>query len=52
LIEEWNIANMGDLNPEGEKARDYLMALPARFKRVAERSGIKAPLEYQFNWIK
>jgi acyl-[acyl-carrier-protein] desaturase len=52
LIEEWNIASMGDLNPEGEKARDYLMALPARFKRVAERSGIKAPLEYQFNWIK
>ncbi|HSY75895.1 MAG TPA: acyl-ACP desaturase [Bacteroidia bacterium] len=52
LIEEWNIANMGDLNPEGEKARDYLMALPARFRRVAERSGIKAPLEYQFNWIK
>jgi acyl-[acyl-carrier-protein] desaturase len=52
LIEEWNIANMKDLNPEGEKARDYLMALPARFKRVAERSGIKAPLEYKFNWIK
>jgi acyl-[acyl-carrier-protein] desaturase len=52
LIDEWNIASMGDLNPEGEKARDYLMALPARFKRVAERSGIKAPLEYQFNWIK
>jgi acyl-[acyl-carrier-protein] desaturase len=52
LIEEWNIANMGDLNPEGEKARDYLMALPARFRKVAERSGIKAPLEYQFNWIK
>jgi acyl-[acyl-carrier-protein] desaturase len=52
LIDEWNISNMSDLNPEGEKARDYLMALPARFKRVAERSGIKAPLEYQFNWIK
>ena len=52
LIEEWNIANMSDLNSEGEKARDYLMALPARFRRVAERSGIKAPLEYQFNWIK
>lgn len=52
LIVDWNIANMSDLNPEGEKARDYLMALPARFRRVAERSGIKAPLEYQFNWIK
>ncbi|HMG82580.1 MAG TPA: acyl-ACP desaturase [Ferruginibacter sp.] len=52
LIVDWNIANMSDLNAEGEKARDYLMALPARFRKVAERSGIKAPLEYRFNWIK
>jgi acyl-[acyl-carrier-protein] desaturase len=52
LIEEWNIANICNLNPEGEKARDYLMSLPARFRRVAERVGIKAPIEYQFNWIK
>ncbi len=50
LIEEWNIGNMGNLSGQAEKARDYLMALPDRFKRVAGRN-IKAPLEYEFNWI-
>jgi hypothetical protein len=34
-----------------EKARDYLMALPDRFKRISER-GLKAPVEYQFSWIR
>ncbi|HTB51508.1 MAG TPA: acyl-ACP desaturase [Ferruginibacter sp.] len=52
LIDEWNIANICGLNPEGEKARDYIMTLPPRFRRVAERTGIKAPLDYKFNWIK
>lgn len=51
LVKEWNIGNMTDLNDKAEKARDYLMALPERFKRVAGRSQ-KAPIEYQFNWIK
>lgn len=51
LIIDWNIANITDLNEQGEKARDYLMALPERFRKVAGR-GIKAPLEYEFNWIK
>lgn len=51
LITEWNIANISNLNEPGEKARDYLMALPERFRKVAGR-GIKAPLDYQFNWIK
>ncbi len=51
LITEWNIAGIPGLNEGGEKARDYLMALPERFRRIAGRSQ-KAPLEYQFNWIK
>ncbi len=51
LIIDWNIAGITGLNSKAEKARDYLMALPARFRRVSDRSGIKAPLEYQFNWI-
>ncbi len=51
LIKEWNIANIGGINAAAEKARDYIMALPARFRHIAER-GLKAPLEYQFNWIK
>ncbi len=51
LIVEWNIGNIANLSEHGEKARDYLMKLPDRFRRVAERN-IKAPLEYEFNWIK
>ena len=50
LISEWNIANIIGLNEKGEKARDYLMALPERYRRIAGRNA-KAPLEYQFNWI-
>ncbi len=50
LIKEWNISNIKNLNEAGEKARDYLMALPERFRRIANRSQ-KAPLEYHFNWI-
>ena len=50
LLIDWNIGNIAGLNEHGEKARDYLMALPDRFRKVAGRS-IKAPLEYEFNWI-
>ena len=51
LIEEWNISNIRDLNSAANKARDYIMSLPERFRKIAERSSIKAPLEYEFNWI-
>jgi len=50
LLIDWNIGNISGLNEKGEKARDYLMALPDRFRKVAGRN-IKAPLEYEFNWI-
>ena len=50
LIQEWDIANISNLSGKAEKARDYLMGLPERFKRISER-GLKAPVEYQFNWI-
>ncbi len=50
LIKDWNIANIGNLTGAAEKGRDYLMALPERFKRISER-GLKAPLEYKYNWI-
>lgn len=50
LLTEWQIDKVNELNEAGEKARDYLMALPARLRRVAERT--KAPnLEYNFSWI-
>ncbi len=51
LVDEWNIGNITGLNGAAEKGRDYLMGLPDRFRKVAERSGIKAPIDYQFNWI-
>ena len=51
LIKEWNIGNLGNLTGAAEKARDYLMALPERFKKISER-GLKAPVEYKFNWIR
>ncbi|HRI19302.1 MAG TPA: acyl-ACP desaturase [Panacibacter sp.] len=51
LVKEWNIGNICGLNDKAEKAREYLMTLPERFKRVAERN-LKSPIEYEFNWIK
>ena len=51
LIKEWKIANISQLTDQAEKARDYLMALPDRYRRVAGRDQ-KPRLEYQFNWIK
>ena len=50
LIAEWNIESINDLNETGEKARDYIMKLPNRLMRVAER--LKTPsLDYKFSWI-
>ncbi len=50
LLVEWQIESMRDLNEAGEKARDYVMALPDRLMRVAER--MKNPhLDYKFSWI-
>lgn len=50
LLVEWKIGDITGLTGAAEKARNYLMRLPERYKRISERS-IKAPLEYQFNWI-
>lgn len=50
LIKEWNIEKITDLDDAGEKARDYLMNLPNRLNRVADR--LRTPqLEYKFSWI-
>ncbi|QCR23323.1 acyl-ACP desaturase [Pontibacter sp. SGAir0037] len=50
LIEEWKIEALTGLNEAGERARDYVMALPNRLKRVAERMRVPQ-LEYKFRWI-
>ncbi|OOQ59127.1 acyl-ACP desaturase [Mucilaginibacter pedocola] len=50
LIEDWHIESVTGLKEDGEKARDYIVNLPARLLRVAER--MKNPqLEYKFSWI-
>ncbi|WP_199538163.1 acyl-ACP desaturase [Emticicia sp. C21] len=50
LLDEWKIASVTSLNDAGERARDYLMALPSRLRRVAERTKVPT-LEYEFSWI-
>jgi len=50
LLADWQIESMRELNEAGEKARDYLVRLPDRLLKVADR--MKNPsLEYKFSWI-
>lgn len=47
---KWDIANMNGLTAEAEKARDYLMKLPERMKKISERLII--PEQGQiFKWV-
>ncbi|TGE28894.1 acyl-ACP desaturase [Hymenobacter metallicola] len=50
LITTWKIDQIKDLNGAAEKARDYIMALPGRLRRVADRMPVPK-LEYKFKWI-
>ncbi|RZJ68408.1 MAG: acyl-ACP desaturase [Flavobacterium sp.] len=50
LIERWNIGTITNLTDEAEKARDFLMKLPARMARISERLVI--PQEsHIFKWV-
>ncbi|TXE17874.1 acyl-ACP desaturase [Psychroserpens burtonensis] len=50
LIIRWDIGNIKGLNDEAEKARDYLMKLPSRMLRLADRITIPEN-SYQFKWV-
>jgi acyl-[acyl-carrier-protein] desaturase len=50
LITEWKIEQMTALSAAAHKARDYIMALPARLQRLAQRSTSPEP-DYTFSWI-
>ena len=50
LVADWNIGSVVDLNDKGQRARDYIMALPDRLRRVADRTKVPT-LEYPFSWI-
>ncbi|MBU3680622.1 MAG: acyl-ACP desaturase [Flavobacterium sp.] len=50
LIEKWEIDKMTGLTDEAEKARDYLMKLPERMAKIAERLVIP-PDPFVFKWV-
>lgn len=50
LLQEWKVEHVKGLNEKGEKARDYLMKLPDRLFRIADRMSIPQ-IEYKFKWI-
>jgi acyl-[acyl-carrier-protein] desaturase len=50
LMDKWEIDKITGLTDEAEKARDYLMKLPARMARISER--MKIPEEsHIFKWV-
>jgi acyl-[acyl-carrier-protein] desaturase len=50
LIDKWEIDKVLNLTDEAEKARDFLMKLPARMTRVSERLVIPEQ-SYIFKWV-
>ncbi|MGG5507488.1 MULTISPECIES: acyl-ACP desaturase [unclassified Myroides] len=50
LIDRWEVAKLTGLNDEAEKAREYLMKLPARMLRIAERMSVGKE-EHIFKWV-
>ena len=50
LIKRWEIDKITNLNDEAEKARDYLMKLPSRMLRVADRLSIPEN-SFEFKWV-
>ena len=50
LNEKWDIGNINGLTAEAEKARDYLMKLPERMRKISER--LVLPEETKiFKWV-
>ncbi|NJM79611.1 MAG: acyl-ACP desaturase [Flavobacterium sp.] len=50
LIDKWQIDKINNLTDEAEKARDFLMKLPARMARVSERLVIPET-SHIFKWV-
>ncbi|WP_298478709.1 acyl-ACP desaturase [uncultured Maribacter sp.] len=46
----WELDSIRSLNEEAEKARDYLMKLPARLTRISERMKLPED-EFTFKWV-
>ncbi len=50
LNDYWSLESLRSLSDEAEKARDYLVNLPARLERIAERMRIPQD-QYRFSWV-
>lgn len=50
LNDYWEIDKYNSLTDEAEKARDYLMALPERMNRIANRIAVPQD-QHQFKWV-
>lgn len=50
LNEYWEIDKMTSLTDEAEKARDYLMKLPSRMTRIADRIAVPQD-QTKFKWV-
>ncbi|MCX2680610.1 acyl-ACP desaturase [Galbibacter sp. EGI 63066] len=50
LNQYWQIDKINSLNDKGEKARDYLMKLPDRLKRISERMSVPQD-PHIFKWV-
>ena len=50
LLKRWEIDKITELTDEAEKARDYLMKLPDRLRRLADRISIPEN-SFQFKWV-
>lgn len=51
LVKHWEIDKITSLTDNAEKARDYLMKLPDRLQRIAERMNNVPTSEHQFKWV-
>jgi acyl-[acyl-carrier-protein] desaturase len=55
LIDRWNIANLQGLNEQGVKDQEYLLSLPDRFLKLAERKKVRKASAVRekvlFSWI-
>lgn len=50
LNTNWNISALESLTDEAEKARDYVMKLPERMYKIAERN-ILVNVDHKFKWM-
>jgi acyl-[acyl-carrier-protein] desaturase len=51
LLRRWKIDQKTGLNGAAQKAQDYLLRLPERLTKIAERMHTAPALEYKFKWI-